>query len=601
LGTGAVLAAICGFMLLGLGSEWIFARGASTLRRQFGHAETGSIRARFRSSIIDLAFGAALLCGFALGSLGAFLAFDWPPTLRDIVVDYLLAFLAVRAAILVGKVLFAPHRTTGGEAALRIVPLSVEGASFWHVRICLIVLWVAFGASTVGMLDALGVSRPAHQLVAYAFGLGLLAIGIEAVWRRPDEPSSEASPSKMGRHLGKLYSWLLSLYFVVLWALWFTSAMPSFWFLVVVVAVPSAIRVVNRSVAHLGRSPDTADERGDVKTVRVVLLERGIRAIIMIIAAVFLANAWQIDLNVLAAQDSSPIRILRGVLNAVVIILAADLIWQLIKAAIDQRLEAARVSDVSEGAEARRRARVQTLLPVCRNLILVTLVVITILMLLAGMGVNIAPLVAGAGVVGVALGFGAQTLVRDIISGMFYLADDAFRVGEYIQSSNYKGTVESFSLRSVKLRHHRGPLYTVPFGSLGAIQNMSRDWVVTKLTVGVTYDSDLDLAKKLIKKVGQELKADPEFADHILGPLKLQGVYAFGDFAIQLRMKMTTKPDDMQFVIRFRAHALIKKTFDANGIKFAFPTVQVAGEQETSAAVARQALELVHPKEPSVS
>ena len=123
-------------------------------------------------------------------------------------------------------------------------------------------------------------------------------------------------------------------------------------------------------------------------------------------------------------------------------------------------------------------------------------------MALSALGVQIGPLIAGAGVVGVAVGFGAQTLVKDVISGMFYLLDDAFRVGEYIQSGSYKGTVESFSLRSVKLRHHRGPLYTVPFGELGAVQNMSRDWVIDKMSVGVTYDTDLDKVKKLIKQIG---------------------------------------------------------------------------------------------------
>src|SRR5690242_21356124 len=127
------------------------------------------------------------------------------------------------------------------------------------------------------------------------------------------------------------------------------------------------------------------------------------------------------------------------------------------------------------------------------------------MMALAALGVQVGPLIAGAGVIGIAVGFGAQTLVKDIISGMFYLLDDAFRVGEYIQSGSFKGTVESFSLRSIKLRHHRGPLYTVPFGSLGAIQNMSRDWVIEKLQIGVTYDSDLEKARKLIKQVGKGL------------------------------------------------------------------------------------------------
>ena len=101
----------------------------------------------------------------------------------------------------------------------------------------------------------------------------------------------------------------------------------------------------------------------------------------------------------------------------------------------------------------------------------------------------------------------------------------------------------------MKLRHHRGPLYTVPFGALGAIQNMSRDWVIDKLTVGVTYDTDLEKAKKLIKQIGKELAEDPEFAPNILETLKMQGVEQFGDFAIQIRMKMMTRPGE-QFVIR---------------------------------------------------
>ena len=123
----------------------------------------------------------------------------------------------------------------------------------------------------------------------------------------------------------------------------------------------------------------------------------------------------------------------------------------------------------------------RTLLPILRNILFIVFLVMAALMALSAMGVQIAPLIAGAGVVGVAVGFGAQTLVKDVISGIFYLLDDAFRVGEYIISGSYKGTVESFSLRSIKLRHHRGYLYTVPFGSLGAVQNMSRDWVIDKL------------------------------------------------------------------------------------------------------------------------
>jgi small-conductance mechanosensitive channel len=217
-----------------------------------------------------------------------------------------------------------------------------------------------------------------------------------------------------------------------------------------------------------------------------------------------------------------------------------------------------------------------------------------VLMALSGLGVEIGPLIAGAGVVGLAVGFGAQTLVKDVISGMFFLLDDAFRVGEYIESGSIRGTVESFSLRSMKIRHHRGALHTIPFGSLDKITNYSRDWAIDKIMVSVVYDTDLDAVKKIVRQIGQDLLADSELAPNIMETLKMQGVEQFGDFAIQIRMKIMTKPGE-QAVIRRRAYALIKKAFDANGIKFAFPTVTVAGGGDANVAVAQKGLELTRP------
>ena len=321
------------------------------------------------------------------------------------------------------------------------------------------------------------------------------------------------------------------------------------------------------------------------------MLERGLRALLLIGGAYLLARLLDVDLGSLASRDTLATRLLRGGLNVVVIALVADFTWHLARAWIDRRIAEASGAG-GEGDEARRRARLRTLLPIVRNLLFIVLIVMATLMALSALGIEIGPLIAGAGVVGVAIGFGAQTLVKDIISGMFFLLDDAFRVGEYIESGSIRGTVEGFSLRSIKLRHHRGALHTVPFGSLEKITNYSRDWVIDKLTVSVTYGADLDQVKKIIKGIGKELQADPEFAPHILETLKMQGVEQFGDYAVQIRLKMMTKPGE-QFVIRRRAFALIKKAFAANGIEFAFPTVQVAGGTDQPAAVAQKGLELV--------
>jgi small-conductance mechanosensitive channel len=155
--------------------------------------------------------------------------------------------------------------------------------------------------------------------------------------------------------------------------------------------------------------------------------------------------------------------------------------------------------------------------------------------------------------------------------------------------------VESFSLRSVKLRHNRGPIFTVPFGVLGAVQNMSRDWVIEKLSLTVTYDSDVEKARKLIKKIGLELAEDPELKAITIEPLKMQGVEDFGDYGINLKLKLKTKPGQ-QFAVRRRALVMIKSAFDENGIKFGSPSVQVtstAGSQQEAvinAAAAQHAV-----------
>lgn len=368
------------------------------------------------------------------------------------------------------------------------------------------------------------------------------------------------------------------------------------WLGIVAVVLPTAIKGAERAVHHT-LCPQEGTDAAEGLHLVAVYLDRGIRALLIAGAVLMLAHAWHVDLAEMTSRDTLLTRLVRGALASVVILLAADLLWQLVKALIDRRLAGTRILASPDSEEALRQARLRTLLPIFRSAIFVVLATVAVLMALSAMGVEIGPLIAGAGVVGVAVGFGSQTLVKDVISGIFYLLDDAFRVGEYIQSGNYKGTVESLGFPSLKLRHHRGPIFTVPYGQLGAVQNLSRDWVIDKMTVGVTYDSDLDLAKRIIKQVGKELAADPEFAPNIIESLKMQGVEQFGDFAIQLRLKMMTRPGE-QFAIRRKANTLIKKAFDTNGIQFAFPTVQVAGREEAAPAAAQAALKLVKPPQP---
>jgi len=572
-----VLALIFGFALLGLGAEWGFWRGTHAARLRAEHAPLDTVGHPLRATAVRFGFGLAAVAVFAAGSIGAFLALDWPPVLKAVVLAYLLAALASRVALLVSRLLLEPRVRPEDAARYRLVPMAEEAAAFWHLRISVFAAWLFFGWATCEALDALGFSDDAQSLVAFTLGLGLLLIAIESLWRRPRPAAASTSQTRHRRR--EALDWLLTVYLVLIWLMWVLGLWGFFSLAIVALLLPVAFSAMNRAALR----PDEHAIPGRSASLATVYVGRGLRAVLILAAALFLARFWEIDVVQLTGQDTLLTRLVRGALSAVVIFLAADLLWQIMKTLIDRRLAAATGAASLEGEATAREARLRTLLPIFRMLAFVVLAVLAVMMALSALGVEIGPLIASAGIVGVAVGFGSQTLVRDVISGIFYLSDDAFRVGEYIQSGSYKGTVESFSLRSVKLRHHRGPVYTVPFGQLGAVQNMSRDWVIDKMTIGVTYDSNIDKAKKLIKDIGKELAADPEFAPHVIEPLKMQGVEQFGDYAIQLRLKMMTKPNE-QFVMRRRALSMIKKAFDENGIRFAFPTVHVGGGDTAKAA-----------------
>ena len=604
------------FVVLGFGVEWLFRRATGRIRARLDGLPVATVNDRLRIVAVRFAFAVGLVAAFALGSVGAFLALDWPPLLREMVFGYLLVFLVIRVAVVVGHFLLSPD-----HERFRIIPMDTAAARFWCRRFVVFVGWFAFGYVEIGLLSRLGLSLAGRQLIAYVLGLGLLAIALEAVWRRPVAPEDSAeapetsaeapeasteapeasaeAPARATHRLGRgAQNALLSISIVLLWVLWVLHAMAGFWLVLVVTTLPLALGVTRRAVEHLLRPPGSSQVGAGPPSVIAISLERGIRALLFIGAAAVLAWGWGLDLvhHLTDAEDTLFSRLVHGVLSAIIILLVADVLWHAMKTAIDRKL--AEVADPGQPStdEARRRGRLRTLLPIFRNIMFVVVIAVAVLMALSSMGVPITPLVAGAGVFGIAVGFGAQTFARDIIAGMFYLLDDAFRVGEYIQSGNYKGTVEGFSIRSVRLRHHRGPVYTVPFSLLGAVQNQSRDWVIDKIAIGITYDSDLTLAKKLIKQIGLDLAKDPEYAPLILEPLKMQGVDNLGDFAVQIRAKMMTLPGE-QFVIRRQAYAMIKKAFDENGIKFAFPTVQVAGEGDAArAAIAQEALELTRPQ-----
>ena len=581
------------FVALGIVAEQIYNRIMRPARTWLLALRLDSVTERVRAVFARFAYGLGVIVSFTLGSIGAFLMINWPPLLKEILLGYLFAQFVLRLAFAVERLLLAP-----GAERFRVVPISTPAASFLFPRLALMAGLIAFGEVTISLLGTFGFSLPSRDLIEFCLTGLVLCMAIEIVWRYPrSAPAPRLDGTPDPARLRSVWTWLATAYFVLLWLLWASGASGVFWLAAFAVGMPGAIRLTHKSVDHILRPPGRTDSADDgARSVEAVVLERGARAAIIILGALFLAHVWGIDLVALTMHDTLGTRLIRGALNAVMIVLIADFVWHVASAVIDRRLAATLTPQGGHLVDGRNSARMKTLLPILKNLLLVLIMALAGMMILSALGLEIGPLIASAGVIGVAIGFGAQTLVRDIFSGIFYLFDDAFRVGEYIQSGTYKGTVKSFSLRSIKLRHHRGSLFTVPFGVLGAIQNLSRDWVIDKMTIGVSYDADLDQVRKIIKGIGARLKADPELAHDIIEPLKMQGVEQLGEYAVQIRMKMMTKPGDVQFIARRRALGMIKAEFKAHGIAIALPAVQVsstpAGLDDELSAGAHAALRM---------
>ena len=254
---------------------------------------------------------------------------------------------------------------------------------------------------------------------------------------------------------------------------------------------------------------------------------------------------------------------------------SAYALWRFVKYRMDRYIAdnplpvAGFVADADEDVPS-TASRLRTVMPVMRITMGIVILILGSLLVLSELGINITPLIAGASVLGLAVSFGSQSLVRDIVSGVFFLAEDAFRVGEYIDSSKVKGTVEGFSVRSLRLRHQNGPLHIVPFGQILHITNFSRDWTTVKFNLSFVIDTDIELLRKTVKKIGLDMMAEPAFAKELLQPLKMQGIIDIKDGALVVRFKFTAKPQNPSIVQR----AAIRRMYEAfpdKGIAFAKP------------------------------
>ncbi len=281
------------FVGLGIGVEWLFRKATERIRSHLDALPLETVNDRLRIVALRFAFAVGLVVAFALGSVGAFLALDWPPLLREGLFGLLAAFLVVRIANVVGRFLLAPY-----HERFRIIPMDTAAARFWRRRLVWFVGWFAFGWVIVGFGVPLGYTLAARQLVAYALGLVLVAVALNAVWRRPAALRGDSeTPSRVTHRFGRgTTNTALSFGIVLLWVFWVIHAMASFWLVLVVMALPLAISVARLAVDNLLRPPGSPQAASGPPSVLAVCIERGVRALLIIGAVAVLAWGWGIDL-----------------------------------------------------------------------------------------------------------------------------------------------------------------------------------------------------------------------------------------------------------------------------------------------------------------
>lgn len=321
---------------------------------------------------------------------------------------------------------------------------------------------------------------------------------------------------------------------------------------------------------------------------------RCVRVLVRVALVVVVAEIWVSQVLVLVPPEQFRSKGL-SLVAAGATVFGAYVLWQIVRFHIDSYIASHPLpkldplamepeGEVEPDAQP-ATSRLRTLLPLLRVAVAILLLIVTVMVVLSSLGVDTAPLIAGASIFGLAISFGSQSLVRDIVSGVFYLADDAFRVGEYVDTGKAKGTVEGFTIRSLRLRHQNGQVHTIPFGQLGAVTNFSRDWTTVKFSLRFARGTDLEVVRKTAKKLGQAMFEEPEFRNDLLMPLKMQGVEDITENALVVRFKFTARPKNPSFIQRQAIRRMID-AFGKAGIAFAQPTVSVQGMGADVAAAA---------------
>jgi small-conductance mechanosensitive channel len=288
-------------------------------------------------------------------------------------------------------------------------------------------------------------------------------------------------------------------------------------------------------------------------------------AVIYFLAFLAVLQAWNVAAFAWFGSDLGR-RMTGHALSIGMVLLIALAIWEVSASAIERYLTALDARDVP------RRMRIRTLLPLLQTALLGMIVVVTSLMVLSHLGIDIAPLLAGAGVVGLAIGFGSQALVKDIITGLFILLEDQIAVGDIVDvGKDHKGVVEAITVRTIRMRDLSGTVHTVPFSEVTSVKNLSKDFSYAVARITISYREDIDRVVEILRAIGDQLAQDEAVQPFIINPLEYMGVDVLDESSVVLVVRIRTLPGK-QLAVGRAFNRLVKIAFDEHGVASRDPT-----------------------------
>ena len=551
---------------------------------------------RLRLMLGRLLLDLVALAAFAVVSYGLIGAVNPLPTTQLILLGANNAYILARAILIFARLLFSP-----ASAALRLVHCADETAAYvtvWLRRIIAVGV-VGIGIAETGLLFGLPWSvydaLVRFDLLIISLFLIIVVlqnrVAVAEALRARDLREGE-TPDRTRRvlrslrnRLAEVWHIIVILYLMALWGVWALQVRDGFQRLlqvsVATVAILAVARLLDEGLQRaIGRGFRVGGDLSsrypglEARANRYLPILKGtVSAAISFVAGLVMLEAWGIGAFDWFRSGALGSRLLGSVIQMGFVLVMAIAVWESANAAMARYLER-----LSRDAQAARSARVRTLLPMLRTSLLVVILVFVVLNMLSEIGVNVAPLLAGAGVIGLAIGFGSQKLVQDVITGIFLLFEDTVAVGDVVSLSGLSGVVEQLSIRSIRLRALDGSLHIVPFSAVTTVTNMSRDFAFAVMDVGVAYGEDTDHVVEVMKVIFDEMKDDPKVGPSLRGSLDVLGVESLADSGVIIRVRLKTGPMGRWDAQR-EFNRRIKKRFDELGIEIPYPHQKLVFEK----------------------